>query len=109
MTSVNCKDNFWLLSNNGTVLIGNCPTISTIPAPIIRAITVCNRSIENNILEKCSIDTQQTIPPDIHKFSFIQNSIYAGILYTVTAQSQTACLEVCSSNNMLIKEFYLTM
>jgi len=29
--------------------------------------------------------------------------MYAGILYTATAQSQTVCLGICSLNNMCVR------
>ena len=126
MVSINCSGNFWFLSNNNTAfvdntnnlqtgffafsiiinilacLFGNCPTATTTSTPIIYAITVCTRSIQNNVYQKCPIKTQL----NIRTFSYITNNMYTGILYTVTAHSQTACYGICSSDDMCVGATY---
>lgn len=116
--SQNCVGYFWFSSGSQTGLVVNvnslnnllsslfsgllnllciipllCP-VTTTAAPITTAYTVCTRSTQQRLVQKCPLIQQ----PNMQRFQFNQQIIGAGILDTFAARSQMACSGLCSPN-----------
>jgi hypothetical protein len=70
-----------------------CP-VTTTAAPITSAFTVCTRSTQQRLIQKCSLIQK----PNIQQYRFNQQTMGAGILSVFAARSQMACGGLCSSN-----------
>ncbi len=120
LASKNCVGYFWFSSGSQTGLVVNvnnvndlvsvlltgvlnlllclltfsCPTATTTPAPITNAFTVCARSTQQRLVQKCSLVQQ----PNIKQFHFNQQTMGAGVLGVFIARSQMVCSGLCSPN-----------
>ena len=118
LISKNCTGNFWFSSGSQTGLAANldslgdllsalvtgilnllclilppCPSTTTV-APITYAYTVCTRSTQQRLIQKCSLTSKSNIQQN----QFKQQTIGAGVLSVFSARSQMACSGLCSSN-----------
>jgi hypothetical protein len=71
-----------------------CPGTTT-PSPITSAFTVCTRSTQQNVIQKCS---QQVQRPDMQQFQFNEQSMPVGVLDTFPVRSLMTCSGLCSAN-----------
>ncbi len=92
----------------GTVgcILGVCPAapITTTPAPITHAVTICTRSLQQRVTQKCLTQSGRT---DMKTFHFTEQSLYGGIMDSFASQTQTICSALCSSNNQCIGISYI--
>jgi hypothetical protein len=103
-SSVNSLDNLVAslitgVSDNMLCLIPFlCPTTTT-PASVANAFTICTRSTQQNVIQKCSEQVQRL---DMQQFRFSEQSLLAGVLDTFPARSLMTCSGLCSSNNTCV-------
>jgi hypothetical protein len=123
----NCNGNFWFSSGTRTNLVAStnalfdllgaltnvvgavlciipflCPEETTL-APIVNAFTVCTRPIQQRLIQKCLMAAQR---PDMLQFRFREQSMYAGVLDTLSSRSSTTCSALCAANDACIGMFY---
>ncbi|CAF3410705.1 unnamed protein product [Rotaria sp. Silwood1] len=122
-TAQNCSGYFWFSSGSQTGLVANtnalggllgaltglltavlclipllCPATTT-AAPIIYAFTVCSRTIQQSIIQKCSTPSQRL---GIVQFHFNKQNMYGGILNTFSSQNSITCSGICSSDDSCV-------
>ncbi|CAF4872233.1 unnamed protein product [Rotaria sp. Silwood1] len=122
-TAQNCSGYFWFSSGSQTGLVANtnalggllgaltglltavlclipllCPATTT-AAPITYAFTVCTRTIQQSIIQKCSTPSQRL---GIVQFHFNKQNMYGGILNTFSSQNSITCSGICSSDDSCV-------
>ncbi|CAF2756497.1 unnamed protein product [Rotaria sp. Silwood2] len=119
----NCSGNFWYSSGSQTGLVANsnglgglldsltnvlsvvlclipllCPATTT-TAPILYAFTVCTRTIQQSIIQKCSTPSQRL---GMVQFHFNKQNMYGGVLNTFSSRSLITCSGICSSDDSCV-------
>ncbi|UJR27467.1 hypothetical protein I4U23_008754 [Adineta vaga] len=119
LTAINCTDYFWYTYENDTGLLGTIDSLagatlcSVIPllglycitASITQAATICLRTQQVVILQKC-INNEVNLRYDVQKSKYSRTLMYASVFQTVRSNSQSRCNSLCSKMNRCLGVTY---
>jgi hypothetical protein len=117
----NCIGDFWFSSGNQTGLVIDIikladlatalisgvvnlllcltPLLCSTMAPVTSALTVCARSIQTGVMQKCADNISRM---ELKTFQFTVKTMRAGLLNSFHASSVTECSGECASNSTCI-------
>ena len=118
LQSINCTSQFWYINGNQTSLavtglstggvicsITSLLGLYCISTPIVQAATVCTRTNQIEIQQKCP-NNNPNQRYDLKEFTFIRKIVYANILNNFPSRSLTECNRICSRTSQCIGTNY---
>ena len=116
---INCTNNFWYSNGDQTGLIANtgsttggvvCSIIPLlglycISTPIVQAATVCTRTNQIEIQQKC-LNDQSNQRFNLQEYTFVRKTIYANKYNILKTRSQSQCNSLCARTDKCIGTNY---